>query len=199
MNETFSDLDLLQAVAIGDREALALLYDRYERLVYGLALRIIQDAPTAEEIVQDAFTRVWQKGHTYDPAQSKFSTWLLQVARNRALDIVKQRRRQQETVQEDTRLTAVPDRSTQTEERVLQNIEQQAIREAMEGLSSDQRDVIRWIYFQGLTQQEITDRFHIPLGTVKSRVRLALHHLKNRLTGRRKEEESVEQPVRSSL
>ncbi|WP_236588276.1 RNA polymerase sigma factor [Tumebacillus amylolyticus] len=186
MTEIISDLELLRQVAGGDREALGMLYDRYERLVYSLAYRVVQDPQTAEEVVQDVFTRVWQKHALYDPALAKFSTWLLQVARNRAIDVLKSRRRQQESVSDDTLLQTVADASPQTEEQVLQAIEQEEIRDAMRELNPEQRDVIHWMYFDGWTQQEISNRQDIPLGTVKSRVRLALNRLRQTL-GKRKE------------
>jgi len=195
MTETWTDVELLQKIAAGDRQALAELYDRYERMVYGLAWRLMQDAQLAEEIVQDVFTRVWQKGQSYDPDQGKFSTWLLQVTRNRALDVLKSRkRRQQETLQDDAQWRDVRDEAPTTEDAVLVNLQRQEIRDALETLHEDQQAVIRWMYFQGLTQQEVSERYKIPLGTVKSRVRLALNRLKQTMEMQRERGDRHAQP-----
>lgn len=187
MTMLITDLDLLGRIATGDQEALGLLYDRYERVVFSLAYRVVQDQQTAEEVVQDVFTTVWQKHALYQPAQAQFSTWLLQITRNRALDVLKtRRRRQQETVQDDAILYNVADTESQTEEHTLKKLESEEIRVALGELNAEQHDVIHRMYFDGWTQQEISERQEIPLGTVKSRVRLALNKLRQTL-GKRKE------------
>ncbi|ARU60364.1 hypothetical protein CBW65_04260 [Tumebacillus avium] len=186
MTEFITDLELVRKVAEGDQDALGMLYDRYERAVFSLAYRVVQDAQTAEEVVQDVFTRVWKKHALYVPAQAKFSTWLLQVTRNCALDVLKaRRRRQSETVQEDTLLHTIPDEEAHTETRALQKLEGEEIRQALRELNDEQRDVIHLMYYDGWTQGEISARQDIPLGTVKSRVRLALNKLRQSLTKRK--------------
>lgn len=187
MSEPLSDLQLVKQVRLGDPAALEQLYDRYGRAIFNLAYRMLQDAHVAEEVVQDVFTKVWQKADLYSPEQGKFSTWILQVTRNRTLDVIKSRKRKpQEVLDRDSTLHNHVDPRPATDEIALQNLESEQVRSSLDTLSGEQRRIIEWIYFQGMSHQEITERFEIPLGTVKSRARLALQHLRNRLGTKRK-------------
>ncbi len=179
--QTLSDQELLQRVAQGDEDALVALYDRYGRLVYSLAYKILQDHQLAEEVTQDVFTNVWRAAASFDPKKSRFTTWLTSIARNRAIDLLRRRRARGLTGGRETELnTAI----TRADERLSpeHHLQALAVREALEQLPPAQREVLELAYFGGLTQREIAEHLGIPLGTVKTRVRLGMLKLKELLS-----------------
>lgn len=182
MNDMMDDRELMRRIAQKDAEALEQVYDRYERAVYSFAFRIVNDAMAAEEVVQELFLRVWNNAERYDRSQGKLSTWMFTIARNIAVDML--RRKSSRAVTDpagDDALEVLADTSTNVEQEVAQNWERQRIREAMLELREEQQQVIESIYFHGLTQHEVSEKFSIPLGTVKSRVRLAIRQLHGKL------------------
>ncbi len=166
---------LLQAVAQGDEEALIQLYDRYSRQAFGLAYRILGDATTAEEVVQDAFLALWQHARTLTVRGGSVRAWLLTVVRNRAIDLLRRRRGQPQLLHLDA--VTMPLAPSETMEEALDGLEQSAVLQALASLPPEQRQIIELAYFAGLTHQEIATSLGIPLGTVKSRLRLALERL----------------------
>ncbi len=174
------DEELLQRIAEGDEDALLRLYDKYGRLVYSLAYRVLQDHQLAEEVTQDVFTRVWQSARTFDPRKSRFTTWLTSITRNRAIDVLRRRRVRGLTGAGEAELnTAI----TRADERFSpeHHIQTLAVREALRQLPPAQREVLELAYFGGMTQREIAEHLHIPLGTVKTRMRLGLLKLRDLL------------------
>lgn len=170
------DRELLQAIARQDADALVALFDRYNRLAFGLAYRILGDAFVAEEVVQDAFMSIWRNAASYDLSRGTVRTWLLTIVRNRAIDQLRGRfGRSQSDVDLDTvaPLLAAPDQW----DDVLSEIQAVAVRAALTALPEEQRIAIELAYFEGLTHVEIAERLGIPLGTVKSRLRLGLQKL----------------------
>ena len=170
------DRELLQAIARQDADALVALFDRYNRLAFGLAYRILGDAFVAEEVVQDAFMSVWRNAASYDFARGNVRSWLLTIVRNRAIDQLRGRfGRSQNDVDLDTvaPLLAAPDEW----DDLLSEIQASAVRAALRALPEEQRIAIELAYFEGLTHVEIAERLGIPLGTVKSRLRLGLQKL----------------------
>ncbi|MDU0204838.1 RNA polymerase sigma factor [Paenibacillus sp. MAH-36] len=189
MQETISDHELMKRIINKDADALAFLYDKYEKPIFAFAYRIVQDTMMAEEVVQELFLRVWKAAERYNSENGKLTSWMFTLTRNIAIDLLrkKQNRTMQQTMEAE-QLTAIPDQGKSTEEAVLEEWRGQEIREALHGLNWDQQQVVELIYYQGYTQQEVSDQQSIPLGTVKSRVRLALKQLKERLTRVGKEE-----------
>ncbi|ASA25523.1 RNA polymerase sigma factor [Paenibacillus donghaensis] len=188
MTETLDDRELMKLVGEKDPAALEWLYDRYERIVYSFAFRIVQDAMAAEEVVQELFLRVWTHSERYDEAQGKLTTWMFAVTRNIAVDMLRRKSvRDQGISVEDTTLHTMADEHADTEAQVELRSEGERMRKVLTELSRDQQQVIDSIYYGGMTQQEVSERYNIPLGTVKSRVRLALKQMKKhlRLEGRR--------------
>ncbi|WP_322907622.1 RNA polymerase sigma factor [Paenibacillus sp. SGZ-1009] len=182
MNELMDDRELMRRIAAKDPTALEQVYDRYERAIYSFAYRIVHDAMAAEEVVQELFLRVWNHAERYDRSQGKLSTWMFTIARNIAVDML--RRKASRAVADpvgDEALQVLPDTSADVEQEVALNFERQRIREAMMELREEQQQVIESIYFHGLTQHEVSEKFSIPLGTVKSRVRLAIRQLHGKL------------------
>jgi len=176
-----SDEALLERLAIrADTEALSELYDRYQALMYGLAMRITNDAQLAQDAVQEAFVGVWRNAARYSAARASVRTWILSITHHRAIDLIRRRRatvalpEASETVAE---ALTVPD----VWPEIAHSIDVDAVRAAIAQLPDAQRQAIELAYFGGLTQVEIAQRTESPLGTIKSRVRLGLLTLRRQL------------------
>lgn len=179
-----SDVDLIGRVADGDAQALEVLYDRYNRVVYSFALRIVGDPQLAEELLQEVFFRAWQQGKAFRENRGAFVTWLLSITHNMAIDEVrKRRRRPQKADSEEPEqvLAAVQDTTQDVEGEVWLTSLRETIEGAMALLPSAQREAIELAYFQGLTQREISERLGEPLGTIKTRMRLGIQKLREQL------------------
>lgn len=167
---------LIDRVARGDGDALVALYDEYGRLAFSLAYRVLHDATAAEEVVQDAFERVWNNAARFDSSRGKVRSWLMSIVHNRSIDLVRSRQRRQETPLDGApvdRQYSEPDASV----AVLQTLTGEEVRHAVQQLPPEQRQAIELAYFGGLTQHEVSVQTGAPLGTVKSRMRLGLRHL----------------------
>jgi RNA polymerase sigma factor (sigma-70 family) len=176
------DQDLLILLLRRDQEGLSLLYDRYYSVLYRLAYRILGERTQSEEVAQDVMVEIWNKIHTYDPKLARFSSWLFHIARKRAIDRLKREKRHVVPGHADEeQIQRLTDPSASTEKEVERADLSHAIGMAVRELSKEQREIIDLMYFQGYTQTEISQREAIPLGTVKSRVRLAMNHLKKKL------------------
>ena len=172
---------LMAALGDGTIEALERLYGRYSILVYSVALRILRDRVLAEDVTQEVFLRLWRRPQSYDPARGRFVSWLMSITRNRALDEqrrVSRRLRLEQTGEEATDAVPTVDRFDDPELAAAIGDERAAVRAAMETLPPPQRRVIELAYFSGLTQTEIAALTSTPLGTVKTRVRLAMSKLR---------------------
>jgi RNA polymerase sigma-70 factor (ECF subfamily) len=173
------DALLVRRVAAGDADALRQLYERYGRLVYSFAHRVTNDATLSEEATQDTFVTLWRKAAGYDPGRAKLTTWLFVVARNRAIELGRQKSRRPDLREEVEPLGAAPDPAM----LVAEADESQRIAEALAALPEEQLEVVRLSYFDGLSHAEIAELIGIPLGTVKGRMRLALERLRSSLAG----------------
>ncbi|TFH37059.1 MAG: sigma-70 family RNA polymerase sigma factor [Anaerolineales bacterium] len=172
MNE---DAELTLRVAEGDRQAFLSLYDRYSARVYGLALRMIRDPMTAEEITQDTFLKLWTRAETYRPARGVFIAWLLTIARRAVLDRIRveARRPVLESSEDEDSWVNLPDPDSTSEEARWSTM-----RFLLNELPEDQRQTIEFAYYYGLSQSQIAEALDIPLGTVKTRVRLGMDKLR---------------------
>ncbi len=177
---TLDDAALIRLLAYNRSEALDELYRRYARLVFSVALNAIGDADTAEEITQDVFTRAWEKAKTYDVEISKVSTWLISITRNRSIDELRRGRIRPERysvswaeVQDDP-----VDEGASPEEKTELSWQQAAVRAAVASLPADQQQALALAYFKGYSHNEIAEALGEPLGTVKTRIRLALQKLR---------------------
>lgn len=181
--ERLSDEELLGRIVEGEGDALEALYDRHAGLVFSLARRITGDREAAEEVVQDTFLTVWRQAASYSPSRGRPYSWLVRIARNRSIDELRRmdsRERRQRRSREvldaytpDPALKAVED-AREAELRRL-------VSEALQDLPEPQREVVELSYFRGWSQVEISRRTGLPLGTVKTRMRLALSKLRNAL------------------
>ena len=172
------DIALIDRIVSRDETAVAELYDRHCRLLFGLILRIIRDRSEAEEILQEVFVLVWTRAETYNVSLGPPAAWLVRVARNRAIDRLRSnavRLRAVEAAPE-----AAPVESPEAKASVGE--QQRAVARALESLPPDQRVLIEQAYFLGLTQSELADRFKLPLGTVKTRIRTGMLALREQLS-----------------
>ena len=175
LDNVATDADLLGGVARGDEASLAALYDRYHVLAFSLALRVVNDRGRAEDVVQDAFLSVWRKAGSYSEGRGSVKTWLTSIVRNRAIDLVRARR--ESDGDDEAVLLTLKDTSPGVVEQVTASLDRETVREALAQLPLEQRRAITMAYFEGLSHSEIAELTALPLGTVKSRIRLAMHRL----------------------
>jgi RNA polymerase sigma-70 factor (ECF subfamily) len=175
------DGELVRRLQKRDPQALGILYDQYGRLAYSLIYRIVRDAGTAEDLVQETFLRVWNRVQGFDGGRGALGGWLLAVARNRAIDYTRSvAGRMSNTVELEE--NDHPSLYLDLEKEVLNSDQARRLRQAMEKLHPNQRSAIELAYFEGLSQTEMAERMGQPLGTVKTWVRTALKHLREALT-----------------
>jgi RNA polymerase sigma-70 factor (ECF subfamily) len=162
-------------LARGDLDALRALYRRYGAIAYGLALRLVRDHGLAEECVQDAFLALWRNADRFDPERAAFSTWLLTVVRNRAIELLRARAARPAVLRSDIEHGGVEDGPA---DAALVAERARLIADALASLPEPQLAIVRLSYFDGLSHAEIAARLGLPLGTVKGRLRLALERLR---------------------
>lgn len=181
-----ADLGLLQCIAIRDEGALAELYDRHSRLVYSVIMRILRNPAESEEVLQETFMRVWSRADTYNVMLGSPAGWLARIARNRAIDRLRARRARGE-ISVDPDGTAGTQRpvepmTRETPETALQgDTTAGAVRTALASLTPAQRELIEAAFFEGYTHSELSTKFGVPLGTVKTRIRTGLMTMRGHL------------------
>jgi RNA polymerase sigma-70 factor, ECF subfamily len=178
-NGEITDAELLDGIARHDEASLAALYDRYHVLAFSLALRVVNDRGRAEDVVQDAFLAVWRKAGSYSEGRGSVRTWLTSIVRNRAIDLVRARR--ESDGDDEAVLLALRDGGPAVVDQVTASLDRDAIRAAIRELPCEQRQAIAMAYFEGRSHSEIAEVTGLPLGTVKSRIRLAMHRLRDGL------------------
>ncbi len=170
----------------GDEQALGVLYDRWQSAVRAVAVRIVQDAMDADDIVEEVFWQAWRQAERFDVGRGGASTWLLTIARSRSLDKLRSVRRSRE----DTGLDGIEDDShgdalavTAPDPMAAADLSERGaiVRGALATLPAEQREALELAYFDGLSQSEIAEKLGQPLGTVKTRMRLALRKLREKL------------------
>jgi RNA polymerase sigma-70 factor (ECF subfamily) len=180
------DLSLLQRIVARDAAAVAELYDRHSRLLFGLILRIVRNRGEAEEILQEVFVRVWTRAELYDERLGGPRPWLVRLARNCAIDRLRARRARDASgaLHFDEAMTATAASATdvRTPETVAVDTERrESVMDALAGLPAEQRRLIEAAFFEGYTHSELAERFRLPLGTVKTRIRAAMIAMRQRL------------------
>lgn len=170
-----TDLALIARIRQRDAHALAELYDRYGARVYSLAVAIVGEEMAAQEVTQDVFIKLWEHPEAYHYDDSRFAAWLLMVARHRAIDhLRRERTRGDRQISLDfPDFPEMPDVSCDVEARWRD------VYHSLEALPAEQRDVIVLAYYHGLSQSEIADMLKLPLGTVKTRLRLGMEKLRS--------------------
>jgi RNA polymerase sigma-70 factor (ECF subfamily) len=172
-----ADEDLLSFVGQGDSEAFTILYDRYGRAAFSLAYRVMGERQAAEDLVQDAFLKLWRSATSYRPERSGVRTWLFSIVRNRGIDQLRShasRRRTQD------RLEAFTPRSQPSEAfaETWRNSQRDRVRDALNTLPPEQLKVLELAYFSGYTHVQVSELLDVPLGTIKGRMRLGLKKMR---------------------
>ncbi|MDQ4001080.1 MAG: sigma-70 family RNA polymerase sigma factor [Actinomycetota bacterium] len=172
-----ADEDLMSLVGDGDAGAFAGLYDRHSRAAYSLAYRMMGEQQAAEDLVQEAFLKVWRAAGSYRAQRGSVRTWVLSIVHNRGIDHLRSsasRRRIQDRVQE----TAPTSQPSEAFADTWRNTQCEQVREALRGLPPERLNVLELAYFSGYTHKEIAQLLDLPLGTVKGRMRLGLKKLR---------------------
>lgn len=183
-----TNAELVHRIAGGDQRALGALYDRQVTLVHSLALRLLGDADDAEDVVEETFWQVWRHAARYDASRGSVSTWMCSIARSRALDALRAASRRPERIAtsiERADDSALASPSSSPLGGVEENEQRALVRGAVAELPPEQRESIELAYFGGLSQSEIAERTGQPLGTIKTRIRLAMMKLRARLSSLR--------------
>jgi RNA polymerase sigma-70 factor, ECF subfamily len=166
------DEDLARRLQRRDPEAIGDLYDRFGRLAYSVIVAVVRDPAAAEDLLQEAFLRVWNRAHAFEPGRGAPGPWLLAIARNRAIDYLRAY---------DPGVRERPSLFAGMEREVLNTDHARAMRKAISTLSANQRKVIELAYYEGLPQAAMAERMSEPLGMVKTWVREAMKHLREEL------------------
>ena len=175
------DETLIARIAGQDQLALDALYERYARVVYGLALRMLGDAEHAEDVVQETFWRVWRRGSTFQAGRGPATGWIFGIAHNLSIDELRRQRARPNQVYETEDapvLREMVDEGMDVAGAAVESERRRLIERALGQISAEQRQAIELAYFGGLSQSEIAERLQSPIGTVKTRIRLGLRRLR---------------------
>jgi len=172
------DLEIVERIARREPEAFTVFYDSHAPMVFGFLCRLLTERTEAEDALQETFWQVWRQAGSYDSSRGSPQAWLIQIARSRGLDRLRQVRlrakRDAGPIDDLYKQLSAQDR---TDAKTMEQDRQQAVRRALNGLPSEQREVVTLAYFNGCTHQEIAARLRTPLGTIKTRIRLGMMKL----------------------
>jgi RNA polymerase sigma-70 factor (ECF subfamily) len=166
---------LIILLSAKDKKAFEYLYDNYSASLFGVIVRIVKSDDTAEEIMQDAFLKYWTRFGEYDPEKGKLFTWLVNIARNIAIDKIRSKEFKQSSKTDGIVENVSISDASYSERNKPEFI---GVREMLNVLSAEQKELLELMYFKGYTQSEISEEYNIPLGTVKTRVRSAISRLR---------------------
>lgn len=177
---SLSDEELMARLVLRDTRALETLYDRHARALYSLSIRLLGDRAVAEEVVQECLLKLWRAPERYQAERGRPLTWLLGVVHHRAVDELRRRRSERRALEVSQNGQLPPTASADDpEQRVWLNLESEALARALDTLPAAQRQVLHLAYYEGMTQADIARYLDEPLGTVKTRVRLAMQKLRS--------------------
>jgi RNA polymerase sigma-70 factor (ECF subfamily) len=176
-----SDVLLLKAIAARDEAALAQLYDRYDRILFGLLMRILNNREEAEDVLQEVFLQVWRKAEDFDETRGRPFTWLVTLARSRGIDRLRALASRERVAEAGAR--EVSEEISDAATDALKSEQRGLVSDALAKLPDEQKRTIMLAYFDGLTQTEIATRLGAPLGTVKTRMRTGMIRLRELLAG----------------
>lgn len=171
-----SESVLIERLNQHDQQAFQWLYDQYSPALYGVVLRIVRDEDQAQDLLQDIFVKIWKNLESYDATKGRLFTWMLNVSRNTAIDALRSRKTQPSNeIRTDEDSVHIVDRQHNTEQPNPDHI---GIQDVVKQLRPDRKELIDLVYFGGYTHEEAAEELNLPLGTVKTRIRAALHELK---------------------
>lgn len=173
----FNSEQFINRLLSKEKQAYEELYEKYSDALYGLAMKMVKQEALAEDVLQEAFVKVYRKIHTYDPIKGRLFTWILNITRNLAIDLLrsKEYKMTSGSVQMET------EQLEQVAPRTETNIDHIGLTEVLNTLPDSQREVLNLLYYQGYTQAEVAKKLNLPLGTVKSKVRLGMGALRKKL------------------
>ena len=175
---------LVRAVAGGDERSFASLYDKYSSILFGLLLRILHSRAEAEDVLQEVFLQVWQQAHSFDSARGRAFTWLVTLARSRAIDRLRALDSRERAARRSAVEAPAAEREEGADDAALRSERADVVRDALDALPEEQRQVLLLAYLDGMSQSEIAAARGQPLGTVKTRTRAGLKRLSELLRGR---------------
>jgi len=167
---------LVNRIKAGETSAFSEMYDRYSGALNGVVRRFVPDQDQANDILQDSFVKIWKNIERYDSTKGSFYTWMLNVARNTSIDFLRKTKKELKSEIQDL------DSAVSVQNAVVQNTSTIGLQKLVETLVPEQQVVIEYLYFKGYTQQEVSDELELPLGTVKTRTRLAMRELRKYFT-----------------
>ena len=174
-HKTIAEEELVIMLRQQDRKGFEYLYDRYSAALYGVVLRIVRTEEIAEDVVQEAFVKVWRNFAAYEKTKGTLFTWMLNVARNTAIDKIRsQDYRQQSQIQDVAQSVGMIDRQASVE----MPVNHIGFEKFVSQLKPEHQILVDYLYFKGYTQSEVSEELHIPLGTVKTRIKTAIGHLR---------------------
>lgn len=177
------DVALIRRMVEADETALGALYDRWVRSLYSLVLHLLKDPDEAEDVVEETFWQAWKKAGSYEPSKGAVSTWLLTIGRRKALDRLRAKKRnREEPIENDRTFADLPSASADPSAEAEGSELRENVRAALRELPPEQREVLELGYFSGMSQTEIAEATGQPLGTVKTRMRLAMQKLREPLS-----------------
>ena len=171
---------LLRNISEHDGDALGILYDRYAMLVYGLILQVVRNREEAEDLLQEVFVQIWKRAESYDHRFGPPSVWVIRIARNRAIDYVRSKRFHQKKSEIDLGAyneIPVSDGRSSPDSMTMASQVSSFVSQALEKLPTEQRRLIEMAYFEGYSHSELAKKLSIPLGTVKTRIRIGMTSL----------------------
>jgi RNA polymerase sigma-70 factor, ECF subfamily len=171
------DMRLVARIRAGDQQAMSELYDRYSKVVYAVALRVLQETTAAEDVLQDVFLQLWRNPDAFDASRGSLGAWLAVITRHRSIDRLRKRRPEVDI--EECVIAGGPDLRDEMERSLL--IEK--VRAVLAQMDANQRYALELAYFQGLTHNEIAEKAGEPLGTIKTRIRSGLQKLREKFAG----------------
>jgi RNA polymerase sigma-70 factor (ECF subfamily) len=174
----YADEDLMPLVEVGDAEAFAALYDRHGRMAYSLAYRMMGEKQEAEDVVQEAFVKIWRSAGGYRVGRASVRTWILSIVRNCGIDHIRSHARRGK-MQDKVEASAPTSEPSEAFAEAWRNTQQGQVREALNTLPHEQLQILELAYFSGYTHVEVAERLDLPLGTVKGRMRLGLQKLRD--------------------
>ncbi|WP_189005710.1 RNA polymerase sigma factor [Deinococcus roseus] len=183
MSTPISDAELIVRFEKRDESALSELYDRYVNAAYGLALRTLEDQDAAQEVVQDAFLKIWNNPRSFDPGRASFAAFFMTMVRNLSIDTLRKRKYEGDIYNEEGELLPFEDPNLSLQERAELDALGYRVRQALSQLSEAHRETVERAYFKGQSREEIAEAMGVPIGTVKSRLKYALDRLRAGLKG----------------